>query len=204
MQMPGWRILGFPAFWGNGHSCVREEADPTETSGANPGADVKTPALNSEIAKAGNHLRPRRSGTRFVSPPPQELLHFVMVAGHHKQKAIGAVLKNQPDVQPDPDLKKIPCQPANAQSPVPVRMPEIPFQTLEGQSDFPSRLLGEIPEALAERPAEIQRLQSARSFSRFPEKRLIFPRFRSAEICCSIRFSKPASSAGVAPYSRQA
>jgi len=55
-----------------------------------------------------------------------------------------------------------------------------------------------------DRPAEILWLQSARSFSRFPEKRLIFPRFRSAEICFSIRSSKIANSAGVAPYSRQA
>ncbi len=141
-------------------------------------------------------------GVSHDSNSAKELLHFIV--GHHEQKALRAVLKNQPDVQPDPDFKKLACQPADAQSPMPVGMPEILFQTLQGRPDFPARRFGEIPDPLAERRAEIQRLQSARSFSRFPEKRLIFPRFRSAEICCSIRFSKPASSAGVAPYSRQA
>ena len=52
-----------------------------------------------------------------------------MVAGHHEQKAIGAALKNQPNLQPDPDFKKIPRQLADAQSTMPVRVAEVPFQT---------------------------------------------------------------------------
>ena len=145
-----------------------------------------------------------RSVPKFVSNPAQELLHFVMAAGQDEQKAVGAVLKNQPDVQSNPDLEKIPCQPADAQSSMPVRMTEITLQRLKGQADFPTRLFGKIPDPPADRAAEVQRFQSAKSFSRLPEKRLIFPRFRSAAICSSIRFSKLASSAGVAPYSRQA
>jgi hypothetical protein len=77
-------------------------------------------------------------------------LHFIVVASHHEQKAIGAVLKNQPDVQASPDFKKIGRQPADVQSPMPVRMPEISFQTLQGRPDFSARLFGECPNSLAE------------------------------------------------------
>ena len=75
------------------------------------------------------------------------------MAGHHKPKALGAILENEPDVQPHPDFKKIPRQLANAQTLMTVRMTEIPFQMLQRQPDFPTRLLGIIPDARAERPA---------------------------------------------------
>ncbi len=75
------------------------------------------------------------------------------MAGHHKQQAIGSILKNQPDVQPHPDFKKIPRQLANAQTLMTVRMAKIPFQMLQCQPDFPTRLFGIIPDARAERPA---------------------------------------------------
>jgi hypothetical protein len=127
-----------------------------------------------------------------------------MVASHHKQKAFGAILKNQTDVQPNPDFKKTSRQLADAQSSMPVRMAKILLQTLQRQSDFAARFFGIVPDAYAERFTQNQGFQSAKSFSRLPEKRLIFPRFRSAEICCSIRFSKRANSAGVALYSRHA
>ncbi len=76
-----------------------------------------------------------------------------MIAGHHKPKALGAILENQPDVQTRPDFKKIPCQLANAQTLMTVRMTEIPFQMVQRQSDFSTRLFGIIPDARAERPA---------------------------------------------------
>ena len=87
------------------------------------------------------------------SKSAQELLNFIMIAGHYKQKALGAILENQPDVQPRPDFKKIPRQLANAQTLMTVRITEIPLQMLQRQSDFPTRLLGIIPNVRAERPA---------------------------------------------------
>jgi len=69
-------------------------------------------------------------------------LNFVVIAGHHKPKALGAILENQPDVQPHPDFKKIPRQLANAQTLMTVRITEIPFQMLQRQPDFPRVSLG--------------------------------------------------------------
>ncbi|MGD0087630.1 MAG: hypothetical protein ABSC24_10935 [Verrucomicrobiota bacterium] len=60
----------------------------------------------------------------------KKLLDFVVVTGHQKQQRPGAVLKYQPEVQANADFKKISRQPANAQSPVSVRMSEILFHLL--------------------------------------------------------------------------
>ena len=43
---------------------------------------------------------------RAGSKAAQELLHFGVIARFHKQKAIGAVLENQSDVQSHGDFKK--------------------------------------------------------------------------------------------------
>ncbi len=167
---------------------------------------VRFPSARSTVASdtdALHAVQPKR-GLAPPSKSAQELLHFVVIARHHKQKAVASVLKNQPDVQSRPDLKKTSRQPADSQPAMPVRMAKIPFQMLQRQPDFAARCLGIGTQALTERPAQGQRFQPARSFSRLPEKRLILPRLRSAEICLSIRFPKLASSAGVAPYSRHA
>ena len=50
-----------------------------------------------------------------------------MIACHQKQKAIGMVLKNQPDVQPNADFKIISSQLADAQTLMTMRMAKIPF-----------------------------------------------------------------------------
>jgi hypothetical protein len=76
------------------------------------------------------------------SKSAQEFLHFVVIAGHHEQKAIGAILKNQPDVESDTNFKKVSRQLANAQSLMPVRLAEIPFQMSQCQSDFTARFPG--------------------------------------------------------------
>jgi hypothetical protein len=80
-------------------------------------------------------------------------LNFVVIAGHHKPKALGAILENQPDVQPHPYFKKVPRQLANAQTLMTVRMAEIPFQMLQRQPNFPTRLFGIIPDTRAKWPA---------------------------------------------------
>ncbi len=112
------------------------------------------------LGKSKNNSSPERERETFNffqcrndSKSAQKLLHFVVITGHHKPKALGAILEKQPDVQPQPDFKKIPRQLANAQTPMTVRMAEIPFQMLQCQPDFPTRLLGIIPDACAERPA---------------------------------------------------
>ena len=54
---------------------------------------------------------------------------------HHKQKTVGAVLKNQPDVQSRADFKKTACQLADAQAAMRVRLSEIPFHLSQRASD---------------------------------------------------------------------
>ena len=76
-----------------------------------------------------------------------------MAAGHYKQQAIGAILENQPDAQASANFKKVTRQFADAQSLVPVRMPEIPLQKLQGQANFTPDFLGIGPDALTERLA---------------------------------------------------
>jgi len=58
----------------------------------------------------------------FALNPAQKLLNFVVAAGHQKQKRIGTILKNQPDVQANADFKIASRQPANAQPSMRVRM----------------------------------------------------------------------------------
>ena len=55
-----------------------------------------------------------RRGRSCVSNPAQELWHFVVIARHHEQKAVGAVLKDKPDVQPHADFEIITRQLAYA------------------------------------------------------------------------------------------
>ena len=57
----------------------------------------------------------------------QKLLHFVVIASHQKQKAIGTILENQPDVQPHADFKITSRQLADAQTLMTMRMAEVPF-----------------------------------------------------------------------------
>jgi hypothetical protein len=140
----------------------------------------------------------------FALNATEKLLNFVVAAGRQKQKRLGAVLKNQPDVQADADFKKVSRQPANAQPSMSVRMPEILLQLLQCRSDFSARRFRISSDTAADALAQFQRFQSARSFSRLPEKRFTFPRFRSVEIFRSIRFSNRSNSAGVTPYSRPA
>ena len=80
-------------------------------------------------------------------------MHFGVIASFHKQKAIGAVLKNQSDVQSHADFKKASRQLADAQPLMTMWMAEIPLQVPQRQSDFRARLPGIIPDACAERPA---------------------------------------------------
>jgi len=61
------------------------------------------------------------------SKSAQKLLHFVVIASHQKQKAIGAVLENQPNVQPNADFKIISRQLADVQTLMTMRMTKIPF-----------------------------------------------------------------------------
>jgi hypothetical protein len=110
--------------------------------------------------KAKNNSSPVRAKETFNvfrcrnnSKSAQGLLNIIVIAGHHKQKARGAILENQPDVQPHPDFKNVPRQLANAQTLMTVRMAEITLQMLQRQPDFPTRLFGIIPDARAERPA---------------------------------------------------
>jgi hypothetical protein len=110
--------------------------------------------------KAKNNASPVRAKETFNvfrcrndSKSAQERLNFIVIAGHHKQKAFGAILENQPDVQPHPDFKKVPRQLADAQTLMTVRMTEITLQLLQRQPDFPARSFGIIPDARAERPA---------------------------------------------------
>jgi hypothetical protein len=92
-----------------------------------------------------------------------------VAAGHQKQKRPGAVLKDQPEVQANADLKKISRQPANAQPPVSVRMSKILFQLLQYRSNLLACWFRISSDAAAERLAQFQRFQSAKSFSRLPE-----------------------------------
>jgi len=126
-----------------------------------------------------------------------------VIAGHHKPKALGAILENQPDVQPHPDFKKFP---------VSLRMPK-PDDGADARNPAPNvatpaRFSRASPWDNPGRVREMARLNPAvfigQILFQIAGKAFDLPRFRSAEICCSIRFSKRASSAGVAPYSRQA
>ena len=76
-----------------------------------------------------------------------------MMASHHKQKAVGPILKNQANVQSDPEFKKIPSQLANVQPAMPVRMAKIPLQLLQSQPYFRARFFGMLSNAMAERLA---------------------------------------------------
>lgn len=138
------------------------------------------------------------------STSAQKLLHLVVIAHHEEEKTFRTVLKNQPNVQSDPDFEERAGKLANSQTVMPMGMPEILLQLPERASNFTAQFPRIIPDLGAERPAQFERFQSARSFSRLPVKCLLLPRLRSARIFFSIRFSKRASSAGVAPYSRQA
>jgi len=75
------------------------------------------------------------------------------MASHHKQKAIGAILKNQSDLQSHADFKKTSRQLADAQSAMPVRMAEILFQMSQRQSDFVACRFGISADARTKRPA---------------------------------------------------
>ncbi len=134
----------------------------------------------------------------------QEFLHLIMVPCHDKHEALRPVLKNQPDVQSCPDFKKIPGKLANPQAMMTMRMAEIALQLLQGVANFGAFRLRIGPGLSPERFAQFQWLQPARSFSKSPENRRIFPRLRSEESVLSARFSNRASSASVAPYSRHA
>jgi len=78
---------------------------------------------------ANNFCSASRLGV-FALNSAKKLLDFVMAASHQKQKRLGAVLKNQPDVQADTNFKKVSRQAANAQSSMSVRMSEILLQLL--------------------------------------------------------------------------
>ena len=80
-------------------------------------------------------------------------MHFGVIASFHKQKAIGAVLKNQSDVQSHADFKKASGQLADAQTLMAMRMAEIPLQVLQRQSNLAACLFGISADARAERPA---------------------------------------------------
>ena len=80
-------------------------------------------------------------------------MHFGVIASFHKQKAIGAVLKNQSDVQSHADFKKASRQLADAQTLMTMRMAEIPLQVLQRQSNLAACLFGISADARAERPA---------------------------------------------------
>ena len=92
---------------------------------------------------------PCRTGLRST----QELLHFGVIASFDKQKAIGAILKNQSDVQPHADLKESSRQLADAQTLMTMRMAEILLQALQRQSNFAACLFGTSADAREERPA---------------------------------------------------
>ena len=152
--------------------------------------------------------RARRSGgftgKNARSTTPQECLNLIMVSNHDEQKTVGTILKNQTNIQTGSNLEIRRGKFSDAQTLMPVRMTEIPFQPLQRTSDFTARLLGIFPHGGPERRAQIQRFQSARSFSRLPEKRFTVPRLRSTLISRPIRFSNRSISSGVTPYSRQA
>jgi hypothetical protein len=92
---------------------------------------------------------PWRTGSKSA----QELLHFAVIASFHKQKAIGAVLKNQSDVQSHADFKKASRQLADAQTLMTMWMAEIPLQVPQRQSNFAAGLFGISADAREERPA---------------------------------------------------
>ena len=73
---------------------------------------------------------------RASSKPAQELLHFGVIASFHKQKAIGAVLKNQSDVPSHAEFKKASRQLADAQTLLMIWMAEILLQAPQRQSNF--------------------------------------------------------------------
>jgi hypothetical protein len=90
---------------------------------------------------------------RTGSKSAQELLHFGVIASFHEQEAIGAVLEDQPNVQPHADFKEASRQLADAQTLMTMRMAEIPLQVLQRQSNFAARLFGISADAREERPA---------------------------------------------------
>ena len=80
-------------------------------------------------------------------------MHFGVIASFHKQKALSAVLENQPDVQPHAYFKEASRQLADAQTLMTMRMAEIPLQVLQRQSNFAAYLFGISADAREERPA---------------------------------------------------
>ena len=92
---------------------------------------------------------PCRTGLRST----QELLHFGVIASFDKQKAIGAVLKNQSDIQSHADFKKASRQLADAQTLMTMRMAEIPLQVLQRPSNSAARRFGISADAHQERLA---------------------------------------------------
>ena len=112
---------------------------------------AKAPSNPSKFILAGQ--RRQQLAEYTGSKSAQEPLHFGVIASHHKQKAIGAVLENQPDLQSHADFKNVSRQLANAQSLMAMRMAEIPFQVLQRQSNFAAGHFGISADAREERPA---------------------------------------------------